>query len=369
MSKVLFMTNIPVPYRVAFFNELGKNTNLTVVYERKSAKTREKEWLQSKNDNFESIFMKGIHVGDDCAFCPEIIKIIKKGCFDFIIVGAYYTPTGMLAIEYMNRHNICYGFSGDGGFIKNDRRLKYLIKKHFQKNGKFYFSPSKNGDDVVKHYGASEDKIYRYPFSSLVEKDILHEPVSQSEKQIIRNQLNIKYDKVVLAVGRLVSFKAWEYLPQMAKILGNDVGIYLIGGKSEGSCYQKLFEEYNAPNFHVIDFKSKEELWKWYKAADVLAFPTRGDVWGLVVNEALACGLPVVTTDMCVSGRELIKNGFNGYMVRVDDLEALSNSVSKIINLNEIKYKEMQNNSLNVIKDYTIEKMADAYLAALNIMS
>ena len=62
------------------------------------AKTREDSWLESECKNFQGIFMKGIPVGDDCAFCPEIISIIKNGKYDIIIVGAYYTPTGMMAI-------------------------------------------------------------------------------------------------------------------------------------------------------------------------------------------------------------------------------------------------------------------------------
>lgn len=77
MKKALFLTNIPVPYRMDFFNELGKYVDLTVVFERTHAKTREDSWLESECKNFQGIFMKGIPVGDDCAFCPEIISMEK----------------------------------------------------------------------------------------------------------------------------------------------------------------------------------------------------------------------------------------------------------------------------------------------------
>lgn len=361
MKKVLFLTNIPVPYRMDFFNELGKYVDLTVAFERVHAKTREDSWLEGMCKNFSGIFMKGISAGDDCAFCPEVINIIRKGKFDVIIVGAYYTPTGMLAIEYMNIHHISYGFSGDGGFIKEDSKIMYSIKTHLQGNGRFYFSPSKYGDQVVEHYGADKDVVYRYPFTSLNDEDILHVPISRSEKKSLKEELEINEKKIALGVGRLVGFKAWESLPIMAKELGNDIGVYLIGGSPSGSCYERTFSECHESNFHVIDFKRKDELWKWYKAADVLVFPTRGDVWGLVVNEALACGLPVVTTTKCVSGVELIKNKQNGYVVTVDDIDTMVNVTSDILELDDESYSTMQNYSLDSIRAYTIPNMARSY--------
>lgn len=365
MKKALFLTNIPVPYRMNFFNELGKYVDLTVVFERTHAKTREDSWLESECKNFQGIFMKGIPVGDDCAFCPEIISIIKKGKYDVIIVGAYYTPTGMMAIEYMKTHHIPYGFSGDGGFIKDDTKIKYQIKTHLQKNGQFYFSPSQYADRVVEHYGADKNVVYRYPFTSLVDKDILPVPPSRNEKDALKIELGINEEKVVLGVGRLVGFKAWEYLPIMAKQLGKNVGVYLIGGNPSGSCYEKIFATCNEPNFHVVDFKKKEELWKWYKAADVLIFPTRGDVWGLVVNEALACGLPVVTTTQCVSGVELIKNSQNGYIVDVDDLDAMMDKILDVLEQDDESYNVMQNHALETIRPYTIHNMARAYATVI----
>ena len=124
MKKILYMTNLPVPYKIDFFNELGRNMNLTVVFERRKASDREDSWLSSSFLNFNAVFMDGKEYGNEAALCPEICSIIKKGKFDEIVVGAYYTLTGMLAIQYMKTHKISYYISSDGGFIKNEKKIK-----------------------------------------------------------------------------------------------------------------------------------------------------------------------------------------------------------------------------------------------------
>ena len=102
--KVLFTTNIPSPYRINFFNELSNYCELTVVCERKLAKDRNKEWLDNKKIKFNIEFLNGINIGNDGAFCPDIIKFLRDESFDIIVIGGYSTPTGMISIEWLKRH-------------------------------------------------------------------------------------------------------------------------------------------------------------------------------------------------------------------------------------------------------------------------
>lgn len=83
---------------------------------------------------------------------------------------------------------------------------------------------------------------------------------------------------------------------------------------------------------------------------------TIGDVWGLVINEAMACGLPVITTEKCVAGLELVINGENGYIVPVGDEQALASHVEEILKT-EGKVEKMGNCSLEKIQNFTIENM------------
>ena len=77
--RVLFFTNVPSPYRVEFFNELGKLCELTVVFEKKTSNERDKSWGEYKFETFNGVFLPGISISTDSAFCFGFKKIIKEG--------------------------------------------------------------------------------------------------------------------------------------------------------------------------------------------------------------------------------------------------------------------------------------------------
>ena len=87
--------------------------------------------------------------------------------------------------------------------------------------------------------------------------------------------------------------------------------------------------------------------------------PTKSDAWGLVINEAMAQGLPIITTDRCVAGVELVENGINGYIVPVDDNAALEEAVIRTLSED---YIAMGKASLEKIRPYTIENMARVHM-------
>ena len=91
---------------------------------------------------------------------------------------------------------------------------------------------------------------------------------------------------------------------------------------------------------------------------------TRGDTWGLVINEAMANGLPVITTKRCVAGVELIKEGENGYIIDVDDTEAL---VNKILTLrdNEELCRKMSLANINKMQTNTVDNIVEGHIQVL----
>ena len=120
-------------------------------------------------------------------------------------------------------------------------------------------------------------------------------------------------------------------------------------------------EELNIKRVHFVGFKSREELRNYYIAADLFVFPTREDIWGLVLNEAMSYGLPCVASSRAISSNELVDPGRNGYLIEpenvdemADKLNHLSASRKERIRMGEAAFMKAQ--------EYTIEKMAQRHM-------
>lgn len=101
--KVLYITNIPSPYKVDYYNELGKYCELTALFEAETSTERSEEWKKYRFETFEGIILKGKRVSVDTAFCPEIVKYLQKGRYDIVVLTVLASPTALLAVHTLRR--------------------------------------------------------------------------------------------------------------------------------------------------------------------------------------------------------------------------------------------------------------------------
>lgn len=359
---VLFLTNIPSPYRVAFFNELGKYCNLTVLFERAFSSERSTEWKKYQFNNFQGIVMKGIALGADSALCLDVIKYLSKyHTSGPIVVADTFFPTGMLAISFLKIIHRPYFLEADGAFCPNDNPLKKAIKSFFVRRALGYFSTSKSLDEYFLYYGAQKDRIIRYPFSSVHKNDIAQNTISKDEKEKIKERLSVRERHIVLYVGQFIYRKGVDLLLQAWKqIEDTDTALVLIGGNLTQE-YKSIILKNNLQHVYALDFKETNALADYYRIADVFVLPTREDIWGLVVNEALSFGVPTITTKRCVAGLELIENGKNGFLYDVADVQELAIRIRQIMK-DEVVRQRMSEHALDIAEKYTIEKMAEKHM-------
>ncbi len=128
---------------------------------------------------------------------------------------------------------------------------------------------------------------------------------------------------------------------------------------------EKYIKEKNLKNIYFAGFKNQTELSKYYTMADILVLPSQeGETWGLVVNEAMCFGLPVIISDVVGCGSDLVKEGINGYIFPVGDIDELSRRLEDLIE-NPQKRTAFGEKSFEIIQNCSYQKDIEGISAAL----
>lgn len=363
MKRMLIITNLPSPYRVQFFNELAADFDLTVLFAERNEddEKRDAAWFSSGENRFHAVSLnRRLSLPGGQYLCLDVLDWLKRP-FDEIILFGYGLPTFLLAAGWLKLHGKKFSMELDGGLLAPESRAKELLKRAAIGSASQWFSSGKTTDAFLLHYGAKREGLRFYPFSSLRNEDILQALPAASEKEALRRELGMTERHIILAIGQFIPRKGFDVLLKAATFLLPDTGIYFVGGEPTQE-YLTLAEHAGSAGIHFVGFRSKQELAKFYRSADVFVLPTREDIWGLVINEAMGYGLPVVTTDRCVAGLELVEDGKNGYLVPIEDAALLAQRINDVLSGDTAA---MGRASLEKIRPYTIQSMARVHAKIL----
>jgi glycosyltransferase involved in cell wall biosynthesis len=173
--------------------------------------------------------------------------------------------------------------------------------------------------------------------------------------------------RFVLFVGRLVLEKGiFDLLEAYAKLesgVRSEVGLVFAG---DGVSKEKLAQQAKRISPGAVcfpGFAQREDLAALYALAETLVLPTHSDTWGLVVNEAMACGLPIIVSSVAGCSADLVEDGWNGYVVPPRDSQKLSVAINSLVRQPELK-RLMSARSSERIRNYSPEACADGLAAA-----
>lgn len=342
MKKVLYISNIEVPYRTEFFNQLSKSVDLTVLYERKKSANRDKKWTNSIKSNYKIEYLNGINVKNEYSFDLKILKYVFSKEYDKIIIGCYNSPSQILAILLMRLFRKKYILNLDGEYFLEGNSSKQKIKRFLIRGAQDYLiAGEKSGDNLAKF--VPKEKVHPYYFSSLTEKEVM-----ENSKHINQNINN-----TILVVGQYFDYKGLDIALECAK-LDQSIKYKLVGSGKRSNLLKEKVEELNLKNIEIIPFLNKEELYKEYQECMCLLLPSRRECWGLVINEASSFGCPIISTKECGAAIEFLDEFFLADPCNPNDLYNKINNFKSVNNLDGYKQKLIDKS-----KKYTIEKSVE----------
>jgi len=241
------------------------------------------------------------------------------------------------------------------GFLLGQVLFKHIVDKCLyigSQSKKFY-----------QFYKVRESKLVFTPFT--IDNNRFREGLKHFDRLEERSKLGIKEeDFVVLYTGKFISVKRpMDLIKAFGDLKVENMYLILVG---EGQLKQDMLdyiEEQKLERIHFTGFINQKELPKYYGLADVLVLCSESETWGLSVNEAMACGLPIIVSDTVGCAEDLVKEGINGFIFPKGDTIALGDAIRRVA-------KDKQNGnrlgleSSRIIEGFTIERTAEGFLTA-----
>lgn len=347
--KLLFITQNIAPFRMNWIEEMAKYIEVEVVHLNEYDATCNKKYIEG---------IKGkVKISDESkiVFGKRLFKTknIVNRKYDLLMLDGYGFLGQLILIIYLRMKRKKFIMTIDGGIVtEGENIIKRSIKKYCLKSPFAILSTSQNTDSFIKHYTGDTVRIYRHLFSSIYQKDIIDFNDRKKLHDLYKNELGFQDKKVVLCVGRFIQLKRFDLIIKCSEFVNDTYKFVFIGGKPNDD-YLNLINDRNRNKLQFIDFLYYEELKKYYIAADVFCHPTESDVWGLVIGEAMAMGLPILSSDGCKAALEMVKDD-NGIIVDEASPEAYALALKKLES-NPEKMINMQKNNIDLMHKYAID--------------
>src|SRR5581483_3439335 len=176
----------------------------------------------------------------------------------------------------------------------------------------------------------------------------------------LRGELGLAADDVaVLCVARLALEKGIDVLLQAAARVGAPVSVLLAGDGPERSRLEQL-----GGRVTFLGVRPWESLAEVYAAADVFALLSRFETWGVVVNEAAAAALPLVVSEGAGAAHDLVREGENGFVVGIDDVDAVAQALGALAADPELR-RRYGDASRRIVGDWGYERSEEDFIAAV----
>lgn len=372
--RVVVLSEIIAPYRISVFNALARHDgiDLHVVFLAESDPTL-RQWLVYKDEirfSYQVLPSRRLRFGGHKILLNRGLKnSLQRGAPDAIVCGGYNYLASWQAKSWARRNRVPFilWVESTARDRPNRNRVFEFMKARFMRGCRAFVVPGKSSFEYVRSYGAAEEDIFTAP--NAVDIDLFARRAAEVRQDAAMHRQALQLPaRFFLFVGRLVPEKGvFDLLDAYGKLsaeLRAEIGLVFVGEGVARSELSRRADDIVPGRIHHAGFAQREQLGAYYALADVLVFPSRTDPWGLVVNEAMACGLPVISTEAAGCTADLVEDNWNGRIVCSGDVGQLASAMEELAR-NPVLRSRMGNHSRERIQGYSPEACASGIANAV----
>lgn len=329
--KVLLITNIIPPYRIPLYKYIYQAEHFDLKLIALAENEANREWQIAKDQiilNYE--VLPGIH---KFIRSREITIHLNWGLWkailrykpDIVITSGYDMLAYWAAFLYCKLFKKKYILWNGSTLLSAGRINGFIgkIKQMIIRGADRYIAYGKKAAEYLTHMGASKE--YIHVRINTVDMNLFRKKAKELHQDKNIRKKRSRYPKLLmLYVGQLINRKGiFQLLKALNELRDPNVGLLIVGSGPQGGELKQFCKDQKLENVYFEGFQQQEALLRYYALADVLILPSFKEVWGLVVNEALASGIYVLCSKYAGAAYDLIKEGWNGILFNPHSIEEL----------------------------------------------
>ena len=304
--------------------------------------------------------------------CPEVWSEIRSGYYDAVLVHGYSYAVNIIALLAAKTKGLPVLMRSETHLGLQRTKWKRWIRDSVLSIAyRFvdgFLAIGAANRAYYRALGVPDSKISDVPYTVDNDRFIAAAALSQKQRTEIREKYGLPVEtSVVLYASKFMRRKhPDDVIHAMARLRdkGQAATLFMVGTGEMGKELQDLATALAMDNVVFGGFINQAELPKVYAASDIFVLPSENEPWGLIVNEVMCAGIPVVVTDEvgCVS--DLIKDGVNGYHMKAGDIDSLARALEKLLADKTLRQR-MGAASLCIMSGWSYEQCRQGITAAL----
>jgi glycosyltransferase involved in cell wall biosynthesis len=349
--RLAIVASHPVQYQIPWYRALTKLLDVHVLYAHRVTAAEqasagfdvEFEWdiPLFEGYSFEWLDNRASRPGVDHFWgcnTPGVAAAIERGRFDAVLVNGWQLLSYWQAIRAAHRVGLPVMVRGDSQLATTRGPLRRLVKRlaypRMLRSFDACLAVGKRSADYYRHYRVPDARIY--PAPHCVDNDFFAKTAAEARgrRADLRRELGLPDDAVVfMFAGKLIEKKRpLDFLEALGRIAPAHSKVWglIVGDGPLKPALEEYSRRLDLPCV-LVGFQNQRRIAETYTAADVLVLPSSGgETWGLVVNEAMAAGLPAIVSDQVGCVPDLIADGETGFAYPCGDIEALSRQMTRL---------------------------------------
>lgn len=379
-KDIFFFTNILAPYNILFYEKLSKKLNSRIKYFFDAAREPNRKWnVNYEQFNFEFELKKSLNfkinskVNNDTRL--DRIIYLPFWIFKEILISR---PKIIISSEFGLRTIFSWlagSFIRAGVYVISDvthhseRKISFLqrvTRKFLARRLNGGIAKSKKAMEYLLSLGFPKNKLTVSPYA--VDNAFYNSEAQKFNKRELRLKYGFAADELILLYsGQFIHRKGIDLLTNNVSLFNkfSDKRIKVIFSGGTDAELKKIAPEFNSKVFVNAGFLDQKTLTEYFILADYLILPTRLDTWGIVVNESLASGCPVLLSKYAGAADELVQNHKNGIIFDPLDDQEFQSILKKAVD-STICYATEREKIMNSVLPFNYEKAADVVRHFLN---